>query len=287
MLIGMMALAACRTGKEDTSLQVSELTEVQPSVSPLVDAAATVKPDETTKPDETAAPAETVKPAETAKPETTPKPEATQKPAETAKPEATKKPAETAKPEATKKPEATQKPAETAKPVQTQKPAETVKPAETAKPVQTQKPAETTKPAETQKPVEPTPAKTPDPTPTADPCANGHDWVQKDVWKEPTCLHGGTVLYECKKCGTTKAESTSKLPHEMEVESHRDGDCVEPAFTRYKCRNCEHFEDEYDDSCVGRDHHWVTGTYEEFDEELLEWVTVERTFCTRCNKDKE
>ncbi|MBP5223668.1 MAG: hypothetical protein J6Z35_11015 [Lachnospiraceae bacterium] len=57
MLIGMMALAACRTEEENTSLQVSESAEVQPSVSTLVDAAATVKPDETTKPDETAAPA--------------------------------------------------------------------------------------------------------------------------------------------------------------------------------------------------------------------------------------
>ena len=202
---------------------------------------------------------------------------------------ATEAPKVTEKPAETQKPAVTQKPAETVKPAETQKPAETKKPAEateapkqTSKPAETQKPVETQKPAETPKPADPTPTKAPDPTPTTDPCANGHDWVKKEVSVEPTCWHDGTVVYECTKCGKRKAEGMSKLPHEMEVESHRDGDCVTAAFTRYQCKNCDHFEDEYDDSCVGRDHVYSTGTYQEFDEELLEWVDVTVTKCVRC-----
>ena len=210
---------------------------------------------------------------------------ATQTPA----PVETAAPAESAKPAETPKPAETTKPVETAKPVATEKPAEsTPAPVATPKPVEnTPAPVATSEPVATPTPVENTPAPVVTPAPVqVDPCANGHDLDAGYVWSEPSCTEPGDLCRTCKRCGITVHTSISKTDHDMELVKTWPGDCITPAHYQYKCKNCIHTEDVYDDSCVGRDHEWYTGEVKYFDEEALEWKTRPRTFCTICNMDK-
>ena len=209
---------------------------------------------------QTPTPVETVAPAESAKPAETPKPAETTKPAETAKPVATEKPAES-----------------TPAPVATPKPAEnTPAPVATSEPVTTPTPVETT----------PAPVVTPAPV-QVDPCANGHDLDAGYVWSEPSCTEPGDLCRTCKRCGITVHTSISKTDHDMELVKTWPGDCITPAHYQYKCKNCIHTEDVYDDSCVGRDHVWGTGKVPYFDENELVWKEREVTQCGICGASKE
>ena len=62
---------------------------------------------------------------------------------------------------------------------------------------------------------------------------------------------------------------------------------MEPDEYRIDCSECDYFRTEEDYSQMENRHHYVTGTYQVFDEELLEWVDVTRTYCSICNKSKE
>ena len=97
----------------------------------------------------------------------------------------------------------------------------------------------------------------------------------------------GDYCYTCKRCGTNRHEGIARTEHDMEEVSRVDGNCIQATIINYECKNCDHFERVYDDSCVGRDHVFGTGSYQEFDEEKLEWVTITVTSCGVCGYELE
>ncbi len=75
--------------------------------------------------------------------------------------------------------------------------------------------------------------------------------------------------------------------HKLTKTLVREGNCLEPDEYAIECSECDYYRTEEDYSQMENRHHYVTGTYQVFDEELLEWVDVTRTYCIKCNKDKE
>lgn len=171
----------------------------------------------------------------------------------------------------------------------TQTPTPTVAPTSTPTPVQTPAPtAEPTK-APTQTPAQtPAPTVAPTTTPTPDnPCANGHTYGEPYMWREPTCVIPGDLCYVCIYCGAEKHVGGGYKEHDYEKKLMSQGDCQSPDYWKYSCKNCEDFYEETDFSQCESRHEWVTGSYQIFDEVTLEWVTITRTCCAYCNKDKE
>ena len=179
----------------------------------------------------------------------------------------------------------------TAKPTQAPTTQPTVKPTQAPTTQPTVKPTEaptiqpTTKP--TQAPVTQT-TQAPEIIQTsADPCANGHVYDDGYVWAKSTCTVPGDYCWHCIICGHEKHLALPLVEHQMEKTLLREGDCIWPDEYKYVCANCPHFYYEEDYSQMENRHQWVTGTYQIFDENLLEWVEVTRTRCSKCNKDKE
>ena len=200
-------------------------------------------------------------------------------------------PKQSAEPQPTQAP--TEQPADN--PMQEETAQQTVEPMQesttqpTTKPTQAPTAQPTAKP--TQAPtVQPTtkPTQAPEITQTSeDPCANGHIYDDGYVWAKSTCTVPGDYCWHCIICGHEKHLIMPLAEHQMEKTLLREGDCIWPDEYKYVCANCPHFYYEEDYSQMENRHHWVTGTYQVFDENLLEWVDVTRTYCSRCNKDKE
>ena len=175
----------------------------------------------------------------------------------------------------------------TVKPTQTPTTQSTVKPMQTPVALQTAQP--TTQPSA--KPTQ-TPTAQPTQAPeiiqtSADPCANGHVYDDGYVWAKSTCSVPGDYCWNCIVCGHEKHVPLPLAEHQMEKILLREGDCIWPDEYKYVCANCPHFYYEEDYSQMENRHQWVTGSYQVFDENLLEWVEVTRTYCSRCNRDKE
>ena len=114
--------------------------------------------------------------------------------------------------------------------------------------------------------------------------AAGHDY-QKRYWPEaPTCTHGGYYNVVCTKCGAHSGEegTDGALPHTPVSTEISHGNCVTSSIIVTTCSVCG-----FEISREGRledEHDWVTGTYEEFNLETLEWETKTSTQCRRCGK---
>ncbi len=179
----------------------------------------------------------------------------------------------------------------------TVKPTQTPMTQPTAKPTQAPIVQPTAKP--TQAPVvQPTakPTQTPTMQPTqapeitqasADPCANGHIYDEGYVWAKSTCDTLGDYCWHCIVCGHEKHLALPFAEHQMEKTLLREGNCIWPDEYKCFCINCGYFYYEEDYTQMEYRHQWVTGSYQVFDENLLEWVEVTRTYCSKCNRDKE
>ena len=85
---------------------------------------------------------------------------------------------------------------------------------------------------------------------TVDPDTCTHDW-EVTGGTQPTCALSGNAEYTCSKCGKTKTETISKLPHNWEVKQtvqtsyDESGEIITQGFTIYRCTSCG---EEYKDS---------------------------------------
>lgn len=107
------------------------------------------------------------------------------------------------------------------------------------------------------------------------------------VYYDSTCTTTGDRWYICTRCGAEDHGIVLKKEHDWEVRVVSEGDCMNPHCTQKTCRVCGYvgpFEDDYSE-CANK-HHWVTVTYQEFNEVTLEWEDVTRTCCSTCNMDK-
>ncbi|MBP5262788.1 MAG: hypothetical protein J6Z33_00280 [Lachnospiraceae bacterium] len=202
--------------------------------------------------------------------QSTPLPSASATPSASAPPAASATPA----------PKTTPAPSASATPAPTPVPG-----ASTSAPVNTTAPTST--PTNTSAPSS-VPANTTAPTSApADPCANGHVYDEGYVWQASTCTTPGDYCWHCTVCGREKHQTMPLAEHNLSKTLVREGDCLEPDEYRIDCSECDYFLIEEDYSQCENRHHYVTATYQVFDEELLEWVDVTRTYCSKCNKNKE
>ena len=235
---------------------------------------------------DTLLPTTTQKPVVTETAATKPVESATPKPEETVT--ATQKPAVTATKEPETKATATPKPttatagAATATVSNSKPSSDSNKTGTTA----TAAPAEKETPAATAKPAASTPAPTavPTPAPTAAPC--NHNFV-KSYWPSaPTCSHGGYYNLKCTICGANGGDGTDPaLDHTpVTVDDPAATYCDEHGVKVTTCSVCgaELGREGYS----GSEHEWVESTYNEFNEETLEWETKSQTVCTRCGARK-
>lgn len=136
-----------------------------------------------------------------------------------------------------------------------------------------------------------TPAgQTPTPAPTAapaDPCANGHSYDEGSVWQEASCKAPGDYCWHCTVCGHEKHDAIPQKDHVLVRTLEREGTCMEPDEYRISCSECDYYSMEDDYSQMENRHNYVTVTYQEFDEDRLEWIDITRTYCSICNKNKE
>ena len=237
----------------------------------------------TKTPDASQAPTDDALPSpdasETSAGQTTPSPRTTPDPSASAAPSASATPAgKTPSPSASATPAPTLvSGGSTSAPVSTAAPTSTP----TSTPAASSVPANTTAPT-------PTPANTTAPTSApADPCANGHIYDEGYVWQASTCTTPGDYCWHCTVCGREKHEALPLTEHNLSKNLVREGNCLEPDEYRIECSQCDYQRTEEDYSQCENRHHYVTGTYQVFDEELLEWVDVTRTYCSKCNKNKE
>ena len=90
----------------------------------------------------------------------------------------------------------------------------------------------------------------------------------------------------CSICGDVGATGTDPaLPHTPETRVEVDATyCDEHGVRVTYCTSCgnELGREGFD----GTEHEWVESTYNEFNEETLEWETKSQTVCTRCGARK-
>lgn len=221
-------------------------------------------------------------PIASGEPGVTPTASATQEGQSTPLPSASATPSMSATPasSATPAPKTTPAPSASATPAPTPVPG-----ASTSAPVNTTAPTST--PTNTSAPNS-VPANTTTSTSApADPCANGHTYDEGYVWRASTCTVPGDYCWHCTVCGREKHETMPLAEHKLTKTLVREGNCLEPDEYAIECSECDYYRTEEDYSQMENRHHYVTGTYQVFDEELLEWVDVTRTYCIKCNKDKE
>jgi hypothetical protein len=120
-----------------------------------------------------------------------------------------------------------------------------------------------------------------------DPCAGGHVYGGLYVWREATCTVPADLCQVCVTCGAEKHVSGGLAEHVLVKTLVKEGNCIEPYEYRYDCVNCDYFSYEQDYSQMENGHQYSTGSYQEFDENLLEWVIVTVTKCGICGKELE
>ena len=120
-----------------------------------------------------------------------------------------------------------------------------------------------------------------------DPCAGGHVYGELYVWREATCTVPADLCQVCVQCGAERHLSGGLAEHVLTKTLVREGNCLEPYEYRYDCANCDYFTFEKDYSQMENGHQYSTGSYQEFDENLLEWVTITVTKCGICGKELE
>lgn len=116
---------------------------------------------------------------------------------------------------------------------------------------------------------------------------NGHNFDEGYVWQESTCTIPGDYCWTCANCGYTKHQAMPLKEHDYEKILQNQGDCKTPDTWKLQCRNCAHFYEENDYSQCENRHVFSTGSYQEFDEVTLEWVTVTVTKCGVCGRETE
>ena len=121
----------------------------------------------------------------------------------------------------------------------------------------------------------------------ADPCADGHVYGELCVWREATCTIPADLCQVCVRCGAERHLSGGLAEHALTKTMVREGNCLEPYEYRYDCANCDYFTYEKDYSQMENGHQYSTGSYQEFDENLLEWITITVTKCGICGKELE
>lgn len=112
------------------------------------------------------------------------------------------------------------------------------------------------------------------------------DYSKGTVYAAATCTCIGTTSYPCKLCPQYVGVSDiPALGHDFCLISQGVGsDCLTKGTDTYKCSRCEEIKT-VDNELLG-EHSWETVSDEYFDENIWDYVTVTRTFCTRCNSDK-
>ena len=124
-------------------------------------------------------------------------------------------------------------------------------------------------------------------SPSEDPCAGGHVYGNPFIWREATCTVPADICQVCVNCGAEKHMSGGLAEHVLTKKLVREGNCMEPYEYRYDCANCDYFSYEKDYSQMENGHQYSTGSYQEFDENLLEWITITVIKCGICGKEIE
>ena len=137
---------------------------------------------------------------------------------------------------------------------------------------------------------QPTPDPTPEPTPEVTPAPHTHAWTEY-WWSYPTCAAHGDVTVYCALCNEVDESKTGRvepLGHTIEGYVVDNGDCVSPSTTEYRCTVCgaENVLPHTLSSGPGDpdNHNWYTAKDQVWNEELFDFVEVEVTQCSRCNK---
>jgi len=107
---------------------------------------------------------------------------------------------------------------------------------------------------------------------------------QKNYWPAPpTCSSGASYSMVCTECGTVGEHGRDgTLPHNPVIIEEKHGNCISPSIIVTICSSCN-----FEISREGRleeEHDWISGTYEEFNLETLEWETKTGTKCSRCGE---
>lgn len=114
--------------------------------------------------------------------------------------------------------------------------------------------------------------------------AIGHNYVTED-WGDPTCSSGSYACDVCTICGdVTNGRELPKLDHSWVENVISEGDCISPRITEEVCSVCGAYGGQTMGDCTD-DHDITTTKGMVFDETVLDYVEVEKTYCTRCHQE--
>lgn len=113
--------------------------------------------------------------------------------------------------------------------------------------------------------------------------AKGHTPGEKYYWPKvsgPDCKGGAQYNVYCTVCGEPlESGADDALPHSEVGTEIQHGNCVVSTVISYDCSICgTHIRN---DSFTTDDHDWVTGEYDFFNVETLEWEKKQNTVCSR------
>ncbi len=113
----------------------------------------------------------------------------------------------------------------------------------------------------------------------------GHDYQYSGPYVAATCSGGGIDEDKCTRCGAIRWTNVPALPHSWTETLTYGGNCISPQEYTITCSVCgapggTRLGDYTDD------HDWQTVSWQEADPVTMEYITVTKVKCSRCNAEQ-